>query len=394
MKRILIAFELGGNLGHLSRCIPIASALRDRGHQVMFAVRDTRSAAGLLPRYSLPFIQAPAPSNQARGARTLANYSEMLIDYGYGDTVGLTGLVSSWVELIRLFKADTLLVDHAPTALMASYVAGVPAIAIGNGFAIPPQTSPQPSIRPWENTPEERLIRADQQVNDAIGKVLTNLGASPISLTDLFKDISLLDTFPELDHFGPREGGNYIGPVYAAVPDAPSVRWQNSGEFKVLAYLRPEVGGFSSAVDALRQCSGEVIAVIPGVLPQQARALASKKMRISTAPLSLPELLPETDLMVSYGGTGTVAQTLLAGIPQLIAAWHIEQHIASLRVESMGAGLAIGKERSRDVFSNAIEKLIAVPKYKQAAADFSKNYAGVTVESSTMRVVTMLELAS
>ena len=40
MARILIAWELGANLGHLLRQLMIARELRRRDHQVLFACRD------------------------------------------------------------------------------------------------------------------------------------------------------------------------------------------------------------------------------------------------------------------------------------------------------------------------------------------------------------------
>lgn len=46
MSRILFVWELGAHFGHLSRDIPVAQRLCEEGHQVRFAVRDTRAAAG------------------------------------------------------------------------------------------------------------------------------------------------------------------------------------------------------------------------------------------------------------------------------------------------------------------------------------------------------------
>lgn len=47
-KRILFAWELGANLGHLARDIPVAEQLRKLGHDVTFAARDLRVAQEML----------------------------------------------------------------------------------------------------------------------------------------------------------------------------------------------------------------------------------------------------------------------------------------------------------------------------------------------------------
>lgn len=45
MRRILVAWVLGGNDAYLARCLPIATRFRERAHAVAFAVRDTRMIA-------------------------------------------------------------------------------------------------------------------------------------------------------------------------------------------------------------------------------------------------------------------------------------------------------------------------------------------------------------
>jgi hypothetical protein len=48
MSRIFVSWELGANFGHLTRLMPITEQLRQLGHELFFAVRDTEIAAALL----------------------------------------------------------------------------------------------------------------------------------------------------------------------------------------------------------------------------------------------------------------------------------------------------------------------------------------------------------
>jgi len=59
MSRILIAWEMGRNWGHLSRLVPLAKRLKSRGHSVLAVVRDIAAASATLGPAEVTFIQGP-----------------------------------------------------------------------------------------------------------------------------------------------------------------------------------------------------------------------------------------------------------------------------------------------------------------------------------------------
>ena len=63
MARILLAWEMGSNLGHVSRLLPLGRRLRSHGHGVLAVVRDLEAAAKVLAPAGIPFIQAPRASS-------------------------------------------------------------------------------------------------------------------------------------------------------------------------------------------------------------------------------------------------------------------------------------------------------------------------------------------
>ena len=389
--RILIAWELGGNFGHLARCLPIAEGLRRRGHEVVFAVRDTRAAAALPAPAGMTLVQAPLLGAKARLARPPASYAEILLGEGYADAPGLHGAVDAWRGLLRLARAEALLADHAPTALLAAHIGGVPHLAIGNGFAVPPEVSPPPSIRPWEAVPRTRLLQAGRAVDAAIAAVAARFGhAGTVGLGDLFGTRDLLDTFVELDPFPARRGGDYIGPIFS-LAGSRTVPWQAREGRKVLAYLRPDVPGFAALMAALGGLDAETLCVAPGLGPAQARRLAGPRLRIATAPLALAPLLPEADLVVSYGGNGMTAQALLAGKPLLLAPRLVEQHLGAGAVAGLGAGILMGADRSREAFGRALAALLGDPRPAACARGFADKYAGFTPDRAVARAIAAIE---
>jgi hypothetical protein len=161
VARILMAWELGANFGHLTHQLPIARQLRESGHDVWFAVRDTSIAADLLTPQQFPYVQAPRCHYRMKPAKPLMSYAELLLAEGYGIPSVLLGQLAAWTDLLRLFRADIVVGDHSPTAILAARVAGVRAVAMGSGFAIPPDRTPLPSIRPWLQVSPERLAHSE-----------------------------------------------------------------------------------------------------------------------------------------------------------------------------------------------------------------------------------------
>ncbi|MCQ8118296.1 glycosyltransferase [Methylomonas rosea] len=391
MSRILFAWELGGNLGHITRQLPIARQLRQQGHQIFFVVRDTALAAQLLTPDRFAYTQAPINVDKKRLPHPV-NYAEILIASGYADPAVLLGLVQGWLSLIQLFKADLMVVDHAPTALVTARLIGLPAITIGTGFEIPPDRLPLPSIRPWETIPTERLLRAEQYVLERLNALSTVLKGGAIErITDVFQGSrKVLATFAELDHYGVREGENYLGPLFTGTTGQP-VDWRLTDQPHVFAYLRPDTPGFDNMLKALSKLSAEIVVVAPGTKPAHIQAFAKPNLRILTQPVQTEQLFKLTDCVVTTGGTGTVSQCLLAGIPLLLVPQNVEQFLMSLRVEAIGAGISIRNNRQEQDFAGLMEDLLKKSRYRQSAQAFAQQYAGYTSSGTIDSVIQLID---
>lgn len=154
---IAFAWELGANLGHLSRGSPLAQRLQVQGFRTIFAVRDIALAHSLLTAARVDFVAAPRYKGAYRSARPPINYSELLAECGYLDPLALRALVRAWIGLWRTIDPAVVVIDHSPTALLAARVLRIPAVLIGTGFTIPPGADPMPSMRPGMRTSAEEL---------------------------------------------------------------------------------------------------------------------------------------------------------------------------------------------------------------------------------------------
>jgi UDP:flavonoid glycosyltransferase YjiC (YdhE family) len=393
MSRILLAWELGANYGHLTRQLPIAETLRKQGHAVFFAVRDAKIAAQLLEPRGFAYTQSPFDTANRRPSQLPANYAEILLASGYSDPETLCGMVRSWLSLMCLLRADCVVIDHAPTALFAAYLAELPAAAIGSGFEIPPDSSPLPSIRPWDNIRLDRLQQAEDRVLERLNALSASFGRPKLHrISELFRYASiLLTSFAELDHYGMRCGENYAGPLFANVTGQQE-NWREPDKPHIFAYLRPSVSDFDKLLQALSKLTAEVIVAAPGIRRSQAEALASDRFRIHTQPIALDDnLLQSAHLAVSYAGTGTVNTCLLAGVPMLLVPQNVEQYLMSRCVETIGAGITAKQNLSETQFSELLEHALNTPTYRQQAKAFAHRHAGFNPEHALKLAVEMIE---
>ena len=375
MSRILIAWELGANFGHLGRQLPIAERLRNAGHHVLFAVRDSATAAVALTPRGFPYVQAPFWNKRVQLARPPMNYSELLLAEGFADTGALKGRVRAWRTLFEIFGAQALVVDHAPTALLAARSARVPAINVGNGFEVPPRSQPLPSIRPWQSISDDQLLRSDALVCSRTNACLAEFEGAPAlkSIGDLFDGAAqVLATFAELDPYGERSEATYSGSLFSSVART-RAQWQHNSPH-ILAYLRNGTPGLKSALRSLRDSGSEVICVIPGVSSRLSNSLSTERFRVLGRSIHFAPLMADADVVI-HSGSGTAAEALLSGVPVLSIPSNIEQHLHAQRIATFGAGIAMGRERHQADFAAAIGHLLSKGRYRERAQEFARRYS-------------------
>ena len=178
MARILFAWELGANLGHLGQLALLAKALRAQGHEPIFALRDVTRAESVVGGF--PFVQAPVwPARPPAASMSPCSYPEIMQHHGYGDREGLLAMVKAWRQILQWTAPHAVVFDHAPTALLASRGLDLARVLYGVGFSSPPRRCPLPSFRVWEDVPAARLESSESCVLDTVNWVLRRFGERP-----------------------------------------------------------------------------------------------------------------------------------------------------------------------------------------------------------------------
>ncbi len=385
MSRILFAWELGANLGHLTRDLPVAERLRAAGHEVVFAVKDTRVAAELLVARRMPFLQAPLCAGKSKLSRPPINYAELLEAEGWRDRRGLYGHLSAWRELIVRGGFDAIVVDHAPGALVASHVANRLAIPLGNGFEIPPDTEPMPGIRPWEPVAPEALLRTERAVLADVNAAVSALGGRPYRrLGQIFPRHSIFATFAELDHYGARVDADYVGSIHG-LNQAARIDWPVGTGPRILVYLRLHHRPTAIVLDHLAGIGARAVCVVPEAGRRFKERFERDSIKIVERPVALQPLLGEADAMIGYAGIGSMSEALLKGVRLLMIPTTVEQYLCAKRVEAIGAGIALGGKPDERKVHDALGALLGESDHGRNATVFAQRYVAMTPERAAER---------
>ena len=380
---VLAAWELGGNWGHVARDLPVLRRLQAEGHDVRYAARDATISASLCASIGIPCVTAPQGAAIRRMPRGLAGYAAVLFADGFGDAEILGQRLAGWMRLFAEHRIDVVLADYAPAALLAARMYGIPSVAVGSGFEIPPDSVELPSFLTDADRDAPARRFSEGLVLFNVNRVLRALGAAPLErLAQVFQGArNVLTTVAELDHCGARPDATYPGPLQD-LPGGVAAHWKETTRPRVLVYLRevdPVVGHVLRALDAI---GAEVIAVLPDVAR---RPDVRAEIQVFRQPVRFDGLLESADLVIA-AGIGTVTTASIAGVPVLVLPGNAEQAMLARRVTQTGAGMSVDGGTAATVL-DAIDRLLRDASFRTGARALAAKYTGLRMESAVQTVI-------
>ena len=377
MAKVLLAWELGGNYGHLVALRALARELKRQGHSCTFAVRGLGSAQGFLDPALGPLVQAPVRLTAGRNrVRTQLSYASLLHNIGFNDPVELAGRIHAWRTLYRALETGFVFADHSPVALIAARTLGIPAACIGNGFTVPPRLSPFPSFsvscRAKRGIPSELLLANEASVLKELNHALALLKLKPFALLqDIFRGAApALFTYSPLDHYEVPRSEPFRGLPDYSYGSPP--RWPEGRGPKIFAYLTPNTS-LPVVLEALKQSRARVLLRLPGALPDAAAEALRPGLSVATGPVHFRSAAESCDAFVNYGAHSTVAEFLLAGKPGILVPDLHERALTARRVVAMGAAVS-ERATSAAPLRRALQQVIEDPLPRKAAAAFAAGY--------------------
>lgn len=393
----MIIWELGEGLGHLGSFPLLTEALIGGGHRVLLVMKDLAAAYPVLGHLGADLLQAPTWQRRVQDLPLAASYAEILLRVGYLDHAALTGHLRAWRDLFELAEPDLILLNHSPTALLASRRLGVPRIIQGTGFTCPAVTGSRPTFPLWARVAVERPAGVEARLLEGVNQGLGRVGVPALRDLGEMLDVQerFLCTLPGLDPYrGLRVAPDYLGPVPSQTaglrmdfPDRPGPR--------VFAYLKRSHSGSHGMLRALARSGASVLAYVSGASGSEAARWSSASMRVCDRPLQTEPILAQCDLVVHHGGHGVCADAMLAGAPSLVLPLHVENWVNGRSLEQSGAGWVASLGAGGDAAEELLARALADQRVHESALQIARSNAGLDrasrIGTMARRIEGMLE---
>lgn len=393
MSRVLAVWEMGASMGHIDRLANTARALRGRGHEVTFLLRDVSRAHGRIAADGFRLGQAPVWLPQMANPPRLSNYTAVLAAAGWLDPAGLAALVCAWRTTFDLLQPGLLIADHAPTALLAARGRPFPVWAVGNSFELPPPGPHFPPMAWWDASAAARCAGDDARLLHTANQALALLGDPPLPrLTALFDHAHLaLASLPELNHYGvypdsfALPGAGYLGD--SGVPPV----WPEGGGKRAFVYLSPTHADFRAVIAALQAQGWVALVYAHGLSDEAALRLGGPTIRFERSMVQTDAAVAAADVVISHASLGLVCAAALAGKPQLVLPTHMEQTMVAHRVMNAGIGLVAAAGSDAAAIGLRLRQLLETPAIGAAASALALRRQALRPAPSGERLADLIE---
>ncbi len=365
MTRIIVSTF--GSTGDLNPFIALGVALRDRGHEVIFAVQDlfapVASGQGFAVRHlSGNVVEAMAESDQGQlGASNAIPSIKALVQYGIMPTldaqvrelsaacVDADVLVTSYGQLAGSFVAvqkdiPWATVALSPVTIPSAYISPQPL----PGY-LPPTLQVAANRLTWRigslalrwiaDRPINRL-RAQYQLKPLRESLW--LGAASRQLVCVACSPAFQPVPSDWPQFVRMTGFCFWdSPVSFSPPEALVTFLQQGRPYVVVTggsiapHLHDAFAGYFKTSIAATAALGLRTLVI-GRQQEDSDTANTDVLALPFAPYSL--VFPKATAVIHHGGIGTTAQALRFGVPSLVVPWGVDQFYTAAQLARIGAG--------------------------------------------------------
>lgn len=383
MSRLLFSF-MGGH-GHFVPLVPVARAAQNAGHDVAFACGPSRVAAVEADGFVAYPLEAAASSSSVGPERSpLRPLDPTREDEEFRDRFAgaaprhkaprLRAFCETW-------RPDVVVCDEADFgSLLAAEQLGLPYVSVNVMAA---GSFVRPSL-----------------ISGVLNDVRAEMGLLPDPTLAMLSRYLVLSPFPiefrDPAHPLPPTGHGFRPFETSAVPTAP-VRWPGQRVDAPLVYF--------SLGTVFNTESGDLFArVLAGLSRLPINLLVTVGHDIDPAELGpqpghirieryVPQqtVLPHCSLIVSHGGSGSVAGALAHGVPMLLIPMGADQPQNAWRSEALGLGRWLDPlAASADDVASCATQLLAEPAFRQTADRFRTAFSALPGPDDALRLIERL----
>lgn len=390
MKNIMLAWELGGGLGHIANRVAILDVLRERGHTVSLAMRDLRTLYGLRPDIIEPVFAAPNPPGLILPPRqAMMSFADILWhDAGVHDGAMCAAMLGAWRGLLTQSRCELLVADAAPMATLAARSLQIPVLHNGIGFLHPPASNPLPVFRDWEHHDTSYLVQREAQALTHINTALERVRAAPMSslAEACIAGPLALEGLPEIDSYGPRDTLSWLPARSSGRGQTPE--WPSGSSPRIFCYLKHDYAWLDRVMGALARTEARTSMFVDGAKPRLPTGAA---IHLHDAPVNTAEAITQCDLVICAAGNGMINEALLAGKPLLLLPTQAEQYINARKVTGLGAGLMVTPPMDKPEFLGPLRRLLSEPAFTEAALRIADRHSALRSVDSVRQTADLIE---
>lgn len=364
-------------MGHTTLLKPLAKRMVSLGHEVdCLAIRNEDAARHLpCPVEEAPWLRPPKRSNTQ--APWIGHLADTLATLGWDQVDHLREAVGRWRAVLIEHKPDLVVMESAPTALLASQGLPMKRARLASHWNTPPRASPLPDLQTQLGGLDRPIPDTEPAVVTAINACLTEQHQPTIaSLYELFDrvDNSVMLCIPEIDAHGHREKTEYLGgwgyqtghaPPWPACQHGPNTPG-------VFAYLKPFTHR-RATLQLLADTGLPVQVFTPELTSAEADTITAKNIELFTSPIDWIAKQTTTAFIVCHGSIGMTSRALTLGLPMLSIPTTLEQTAVTVRASQTGACIGADIQNITSIGS-ALEQMFSDQHVFKAAERMGKKY--------------------
>jgi UDP:flavonoid glycosyltransferase YjiC (YdhE family) len=384
-KRVLLAWQIGDGRGHISKLRVIGESLTAAGLQCSAALTDLEFSAEL--KHVAPTILGMPRLPYFHGWREQAShppaatYGEFLGDLGFASSRIIAEHLRRWRDVIEKTRADVVIAEQAPIALLAARSLSIPCVSLGTTYTLPPTNLDRFPVLLDEF---HRCRWSEQEMCQAISEAIAPFGLPPLTrLAELYTaDIALSVGIKLLDPYNASRREERISPDIGSNPlDEPWRRERN----EVFAYLSTGNRFDSRIIEALAKLKLPLRVYAAGITQEWAARFRQQGIQIENRPVRPFQIMRRSRVLFHSGSYGTMCLGIYAGIPQVAVPQQLEQLFNARKLQEVGAGWCIEPDEGpvhfdqiNEAYESAERQTAAIDLALQTRKEFAYNPAQIS----------------
>lgn len=384
-----ILFASWGNPGNLNPFLTAARRLSRRGHRVRFLGEAAHHEETAKAGFDTLSWRRPPPMSPPDPDADDPVWEEIRVLLGQIMFGAAIDYAADTMDALRKERADAIVTNDflagpaiaaeasgIPCALLAPHVSVRPldGVPCGTTGLIP---SDEPSRQAEEQAARARFAELMSSYLPTLNRARAAFGLAPLKhIFDHYyrADRVFIGLSPAFDFPATNLPANlrYVGPLldepawarpwtapWSVSPTRPRILVSLSTSFQNQAALLRRIVAALGTIDI-----DAVVTVGPALEKETLQAPPNVSI-LHSAPHDT--VMKEASLVVTHGGHGTVARSLVNGVPLLVIPMGRDQGDNAARVVARGAGLALDDSATEEQIVSAVGRLLAQPNFKAAA---------------------------